>query len=247
MMSMDQRLDYAERWLRDGLLVLRPPSSVHQVTVDMTNALAALERLRLAGVMATATPLVVHAAARALAMNADLHQIVAGNRRNRPARVDIGLSVSGQTFVAPVLVIEAADQKSIEQLAAEIVRRIPDVQAADMKMLQLLRRWGRLVPFGLLRRAILRVLFRSAEFRRRGTGTFQVSTVPTDWASSSVFGASGVLIAGRIASEVVVRDDRPAVRPVMRLTLSCDHGVWDGRSAARFLAGVKAILESSGN
>ena len=42
------RLDYAERWLRDGLAVLRPPMSVYQATFDMT---IALERLDVAGAL----------------------------------------------------------------------------------------------------------------------------------------------------------------------------------------------------
>src|SRR5712671_4364417 len=94
---VDESLDYAERWLRDGLRVLRPALSVLQTTVDMTHAIRRLEDLRREGVQATSTHLLVHAAARALAANPNLHQVIAGNRRHRPARVDIGLSVTGET------------------------------------------------------------------------------------------------------------------------------------------------------
>src|SRR6185503_5950658 len=99
------------------LTVLRPALSVHQISVDMTNANRRLEDLRREGAQATATHLLIHAAARALARNPRLHQIVAGTRRHRPEHVDIGLSVTGETFVAPVLVIENADQKSIAEIA----------------------------------------------------------------------------------------------------------------------------------
>ena len=107
----EETLDYAERWLRDGLEVLRPAFSALQTTVDMTNATSRLERLRRQGVQATATHLLVQATARALRANPRLHQVVAGIRRQRPERVDIGLSVTGETFVAPVMVIEGADRK----------------------------------------------------------------------------------------------------------------------------------------
>jgi len=237
-----ERLDYADRWLRDGLTVLRPALSVQQISVDMTNALAVLEKLRQQNVAASPTHLVVRAAARALASNPQLHQVVAGNRRHRPARVDIGLSVSGQTFVAPVLVIEGADKKSIEELATETTTRTPEVQQSDRQMLSALRRWGRLVPFGPLRRGLLRGLFSSPAFRQKGAGTFQVSIVPVDWALSATFSAAGVLIAGQVASRVVAVDGLPVVRPMMTLTLSGDHGIWDGRAASRFLAFVKAEL-----
>jgi pyruvate dehydrogenase E2 component (dihydrolipoamide acetyltransferase) len=241
---IDERLDYAERWLRDGLHVLRPPFSVLQTTVDMTRASDRLEELRKCGVQASATHLVVRATAVVLAANRQLHQIVAGNHRHRPERVDIGLSVTGESFVAPVLVIEGADQKSIEQIAEETTRRAPEIRQADREMLQMLRTWGRLVPFAFLRRALLRCLFGSATFRRKGAGTFQVSTVPLDWALSSAFSTAGVLIAGQTRSRVVAIDGVPVVRPVMTLTLSGDHGVWDGRAAARFLSAVKAELEA---
>ncbi len=242
--SASESLDYAERWLLDGLRVLRPALSVHQTTVDMTQALRRLEDLRQAGVQATATHLLVHATARALAANPHLHQILAGTRRHRPVRVDIGVSVTGDTFLAPVLVLEGADSKTVAEIAAETARRAPEARQADKEFLQLLRRWGWLVPVGFLRRAILRLLYTSAMFRRRAAGTFQVSTVPVDWALVSTFATSGVLVGGQVWSRVVAVDGQPAVRPIMTLTLSCDHGTWDGRAAARLLAAVKANLEA---
>jgi pyruvate/2-oxoglutarate dehydrogenase complex dihydrolipoamide acyltransferase (E2) component len=241
----DEPLDYAERWLRDGLRVLRPAFSALQITVDMTNALRRLEELRRAGVQATTTHLLIRAAARALAANPDLHQVIAGSRRHRPFRIDIGLSVTGETFVAPVLVLEGANEKSVAEIAAETARRVPDVRRADQQMLRALRTWGWLLPFGFMRRTLLRLLFTSPTFRRKGAGTFQVSTVPGDWALTSSFATAGVLVGGQVWSRVIAIDGQPAVRPVMTLTLSSDHGVWDGRAVGRLLAAVKSELEST--
>ena len=243
-MSQDfERLTFSERWLRDGLTVLRPALSVVQITVDMSRALGRLDQLRAGGVQATATHLVVSAAARALRANPDLHQLVAGNRRQRPARIDIGLSVSGESFVAPVLVIEAADEKSLEQLAEETARRTPDVRAADRRLQHGLDRWGWMVPLGVARRAVLRTLFRSPAFSRGGAGTFQVTTVPGDWALTSSFATAGVLAAGQVRDRVIPVNGQPAVRPTMTLTLSGDHAIWNGRSAARFLSAVRVEME----
>ena len=243
MSDVNEPLDHAERWLRDGLHVLRPALSVYQFSVDMTNALAQLDSLRREGVHASATHLLIRAAARALAANPALHQIVAGRRRYRPGRVDIGLSVAGETFVAPVLVIEGADQKSVAEIAQETATRTPQVRAQDQQMLAALRRWGRLLPFAFLRRALLRLLFSSPTFRRKGAGTFQISMVPSDWALTSTFATAGVLVGGQIASRVVAVDGQAVIRPMMIVTLSGDHGVWDGRAAARFMAAVKSELE----
>ncbi len=243
MSDSSQSLDFAERWLRDGLAVLRPAISVYQIQVDMTTAHARLTELRREGVTATATHLIVRAAARALAEHPALHQLVTSGRRLRPERVDIGLSVSGDTFVTPVLVVEGADQKSVAALVEEIGRRTPEVQASDRQMLAALRRFGWVLPFGFLRRGLLRLLFSSPTFRRKGVGTFQVSIVPTDWAMTATFSTAGVLIAGQTRSRVVVVDGQPAVRPTILLTLSSDHGVWDGRNASQFLAAVRRVLE----
>ena len=216
--TADESLDYAERWLRDGLTVLRPALSVQQIAVDMTSANQMLEQLRNTGVAASSTHLLVHAAARALASNPQLHQVIAGTRRHRPGRVDIGLSVTGETFVSPVLVIENADGKSVAEIAAETTRRAPEIRASDHQMISTLRRWGRIVPFGFLRRAILRLLFMSATFRRKGAGTFQVTTVPVDWALTSSFSTAGVLVGSQVRLRVVVVDGKPAVRPIMNVT-----------------------------
>lgn len=46
---------------------------------------------------------------------------------------------------------------------------------------------------------------------------------------------AGILAVGRIADRVVPRDGRPGIRPMVTLTLSCDHRVVDGARAAEFL------------
>ncbi len=46
---------------------------------------------------------------------------------------------------------------------------------------------------------------------------------------------AAILAVGRIADRIVAVEGRPAVRPIVRLTLSCDHRVIDGARAAMFL------------
>jgi pyruvate dehydrogenase E2 component (dihydrolipoamide acetyltransferase) len=47
---------------------------------------------------------------------------------------------------------------------------------------------------------------------------------------------AAILAVGAIADRVVVVQGQPAVRPMMTLTVSCDHRVADGARAARFLS-----------
>jgi pyruvate dehydrogenase E2 component (dihydrolipoamide acetyltransferase) len=56
-------------------------------------------------------------------------------------------------------------------------------------------------------------------------------------------GESAILAVGSILPAPVVRDGRVAVRSMMKMTLSADHRILDGASAARFLNALKARLE----
>ena len=55
---------------------------------------------------------------------------------------------------------------------------------------------------------------------------------------------AAILALGAISDRVVAVDGKPAVRPMMTMTLSCDHRVVDGARAAEFLADLaEAIRE----
>jgi pyruvate dehydrogenase E2 component (dihydrolipoamide acetyltransferase) len=53
---------------------------------------------------------------------------------------------------------------------------------------------------------------------------------------------AGILAVGAIADRVVAIDGQPAVRPMLTLTLSCDHRVVDGARGAAFLNDVAAAI-----
>jgi len=53
-----------------------------------------------------------------------------------------------------------------------------------------------------------------------------------------------ILAVGRIADRVVPLDGRPAIRPMMTLTLSSDHRVVDGARAAEFLQDIAEAIRS---
>jgi pyruvate dehydrogenase E2 component (dihydrolipoamide acetyltransferase) len=57
---------------------------------------------------------------------------------------------------------------------------------------------------------------------------------------------AGILAVGAIQERAVVEDGEVVARPVMELTLSCDHRAVDGATASEFLADVKAFLEEPG-
>jgi pyruvate dehydrogenase E2 component (dihydrolipoamide acetyltransferase) len=58
---------------------------------------------------------------------------------------------------------------------------------------------------------------------------------------------AAILAVGRIADRVVAVDGRPAVRPMMTLTLSGDHRVIDGAQGALFLNDLAEAIRAAGN
>lgn len=241
----DESLSYADYWLRDGLKICEAPGFFGSVEVDMTASENLISDLRSTGIKITYTHLFVKAAAVTLTRCPELHQLVIRKHRIYPEIVDIGLSISGQSFVAPIMVIKDAANKNINELAEEIMRRTPEIRHQDEKLLKSLQKWGWIIPFGWLRRAILRSLMAQAWFRLSGTGTFQVSCLPNvDMFVPFLFNTSAILGVGRVRERVVVIDHQPTVRPTVILSCCADHKVWDGVSAAKFLTELAKILES---
>ncbi|MDE3088918.1 MAG: 2-oxo acid dehydrogenase subunit E2 [Chloroflexota bacterium] len=54
---------------------------------------------------------------------------------------------------------------------------------------------------------------------------------------------AAILAVGRIADQVVPENGEPVVRPMLTLTLSCDHRVVDGARAAIFLNDLASLIE----
>jgi pyruvate dehydrogenase E2 component (dihydrolipoamide acetyltransferase) len=132
------------------------------------------------------------------------------------AGVNVALAVALEGgLVAPV--IHGADRLDVAELAA---RRAELVARA---------RGGRLHPDDL------------------AGGTFTVSNLGMYGVDAFLAvvdeGQAGALAVGRIADRVVPVLGRPQVRPVLALSLSCDHRAIDGAAAARFLGDLAATIE----
>jgi pyruvate dehydrogenase E2 component (dihydrolipoamide acetyltransferase) len=54
---------------------------------------------------------------------------------------------------------------------------------------------------------------------------------------------AGILAVGAVKETPVVEGDEVVVRPLMQVTMSCDHRVIDGATGARFLQTLKGMLE----
>ncbi len=244
-MDRQENLDYAEKWMRDGISVIDPPGFFLSVEVDMSHGKQVIENLLRQGIEVTYTHLFVRVVAMVLSEHPELHQLVSATRKLSPTSVDIGLSISGSMFVSPVLVIRDAAKKSLLDVALEIGEQVPKARAQHEEMLNTIRKWGWVVPFGWMRRSYLRILTKQIWFRRKDVGTFQISSLSSvDQFVPMLFSTSAILGIGRVCNRVVAEDGIARVRPTVILSCCVDHKVWDGVTAAFFLSQMKGLLIS---
>jgi pyruvate dehydrogenase E2 component (dihydrolipoamide acetyltransferase) len=135
--------------------------------------------------------------------------------RYRPA-ADIGLAVALEGgLITPV--VRACERKGIAEIDAELSDLVPRA------------RTGTLVP---------------AEYSE---ATFTISNLGSSGVEefTAIINPPGsaILALGAISKEAVVRGDTVVARRTMRITLSSDHRVIDGATAAAFVAELKAMLE----
>jgi pyruvate dehydrogenase E2 component (dihydrolipoamide acetyltransferase) len=58
---------------------------------------------------------------------------------------------------------------------------------------------------------------------------------------------AAILAVGAIVDRVVAVQGQPAIRPMMTVTLSCDHRVADGARAAQFLSDLAQAVRDPAN
>jgi pyruvate dehydrogenase E2 component (dihydrolipoamide acetyltransferase) len=132
------------------------------------------------------------------------------------SEVSIGLAVAAKDAVLAG-VVRNADTATLGEIAK---RRREIAERA---------RAGRLQPADIS----------SATFTISNLGMYRVDR----FAAIIVPPQAAILAVGAITNRVVPVEGKPAIRPVMTLTLSCDHRVVDGVGAARFINSiVEAIL-----
>ncbi|MBI4885533.1 MAG: 2-oxo acid dehydrogenase subunit E2 [Acidobacteria bacterium] len=188
--------------------------------VDATALTASREALlpeveRSHGVKLTHTDLIVAAVARALRRHPRLNASWTGNGIVAHADVNIALALAVENAVVTG-VIARADTLAIGDLAA---RRRELAERA---------RAGRLQPGDVA----------GATFTLSNLGMFDVDA----FTAIIVPPQAAILAVGAIADRVVAVNGAPAVRPMVSLTLSCDHRVADGARAAEFLRDVVTEL-----
>jgi pyruvate dehydrogenase E2 component (dihydrolipoamide acetyltransferase) len=188
--------------------------------LDAGALLAARERLLPAieqsrGVRLTQTDLLVALVARVLVKHPRLNASWSGSGISLNKEVNIGVAMAVNDGVVAA-VIHNADRTELAEIAVQ--RR--DLAARTQA--------GRLHPPD-----IAGVTFTISNLGMHQVDAFTAIISPPQ---------AAILAVGRIADRVVPVDGQPGIRPMMTMTLSCDHRVVDGLRAAAFLNGLAEAI-----
>jgi pyruvate dehydrogenase E2 component (dihydrolipoamide acetyltransferase) len=193
------------------------------MTADMTAAIRLreklVERMSEGDAKPTYSDILAKVCAVALMRHRAVNALFAGDEIQIHPTANVGFAVAVPNgLVVPVL--RSAETKTIQQLAAErveVVARIRD---------------------GKLRQEDLE------------GGTFTISNLGMYGVQRFVAvlnpPQAAILAVGAIEERAVVEDGELVARPVMELTLTCDHRSVDGATASDFLRTVKQFLEEPG-
>lgn len=164
----------------------------------------------------TITDLLVRLAAAALRRHPRLLARWDAGRILQTQAIHIGLAVAIEDGLT-VPVIHHADQMDLRQIAARRSELVERAQSGRLRLEDL------------------------------ADGAFTISNL--GMYAVDAFNAiinppqAAILAVGRIADRVVPLDGQPAVRPMLTLTLSCDHRVVDGARGAQFLQTLASYIE----
>jgi len=174
---------------------------------------------RRAAVRVTVTDLLVRISAAALADHPRVNAFwdpAEGGRIGLHREVNIGVAVAtGAGLVAPVL--RHADRLGLAQIAAERNRLVEKARGGTLSPGDLDEGTFTLINLGMYR-----------------VDVFQAILNPPQ---------SAILAVGRIVERPVAIEGQVCIRPMVVVTLSCDHRVLDGVLGAQFLGRVVELIE----
>ena len=190
------------------------------LSVDMTRALELRERLvarlKEGETKPTVSDLLTKVCAAALVRHPAVNAHFIGDKILRFPYAHVGIAVAAPNgLVVPV--IRDADRKTIQEIAADRAEVVGRARNGKLQLADL------------------------------ADGTFTISNL-------GMFGIeqfiavlnppqAAILAVGSTEEKPVVRDGQVEVRPLMSITITCDHRAVDGADGAEFLRTVKELLE----
>ncbi len=196
--------------------VVTAPHFYVTAEVDMSTVLAARERAKAAGQRLTVTDFIALAAVLALKAFPAVNSATDGKTVRWHSRVHLGIAVSlDQGLVVPV--VRDADEMTLAELS-ERARELVDKARA-----------GGLAPDEMS----------GSTFSISNMGMLDVE----NFTAIINPGESAILAVSSTIRKPVAQGDDIVLRPMMKMTLSSDHRLVDGATAARFVNAIKSKLE----
>jgi pyruvate dehydrogenase E2 component (dihydrolipoamide acetyltransferase) len=198
------------------------PAFQISMSADMTRALAIRARLvelAAGGAKPTISDLLTRVCAAALMRHREVNATFAGDAIELHPSANIGIAVASEKgLVVPV--IPGVERLTIPQLAAARTDAVERARSGKLKQSDL------------------------------EGGTFTISNLGMYGVERFVAvlnpPQAAILAVGAVEERAVPVDGSVAVRPMLSLTLTCDHRSLDGAVAADFLRTVKTFLEEPG-
>ena len=192
------------------------------IEVDMTELKTLREKLiesvqDVTGYKLTYTDLIVMAVSRLLKKNPVLNSAWVGDKIFRYEEVNIALAVGLEEGLY-VPVIRDADKKTLSQIVIESKELINKVKTNKLKPSEQ----------------------EGSTFTISNVGMYGITTFTPiiNMPNSAILGV------GATVDRVVPVDGEIKIRPIMNLSLTSDHRVVDGTTAAKFLKELKDLLEN---
>ncbi len=204
--------------------VREAPQFTVAVDADMSRALAIVEDLKAGAAQdqprVTLTVLLIRACAWALARHPEANSAFVDGQIAEWDQVNVGVATAIDAgLIVPVM--HNADRLGMRAIAAQLADLAARAREGRLKLDDLQGGTFTLSNLGML-----------------GIDRFTAILNPPQ---------AAILAVGRTSKRpVVADDDRIEVRPLSTLTLTADHRVLDGASAARFLATIQQALEHPG-
>src|SRR3954470_23850651 len=199
------------------------PAFQLSATIDMTETIALRERLvarlREGEPKISPSDILTKAAAMALMRHPAVNALYGGDTLDRYGSANISSAVAvGEALYVPV--IHGCEQRSLSEIAAARIDIVAKARAGKLSQQDM----------------------EGGTFTISNLGPFGV----TQFIAVLNPPQGAILAVGAIEEKPAVVDGEIVPRPLMTVTLTCDHRVVDGAPAAEFLATLKAFLEEPG-
>jgi pyruvate/2-oxoglutarate dehydrogenase complex dihydrolipoamide acyltransferase (E2) component len=188
----------------------------------------------------------IKAAALTLKKYPTIRLMPRGYKMVKSDSVDIGVSVAGEESLAPVIVIQNAESKSLLEISEEVYTKASAARRQEKEFMEKVSKIARWFPFDAIRRRLTRWVLTSQRLRRQVSGTFQISDLGwfgIEWACTPVIATTLLMIGSREKRPVVI-EDRIEIRPTIYVVITGDHYILNGKSAGEFLNEFRRILQN---